>query len=353
LTISELDRHVEHILVHSGQNYDFELNEVFFSDLGIRRPNYFLDAAGGNAARTIGRVIERFDEVLAKEAPDAVLVLGDTNSCLAVIAAKRRQIPIFHMEAGNRCFDARVPEETNRRIVDHVSDINLPYTEHARRYLLSEGLRPDTVIRTGSPMREVLKRFDERIRLSDARMRHGLEQEKYFVVSAHREENVDDPARLKLLLDSLTLLADEHKLPLIFSTHPRTRERLNALSLAKHDLIWFIKPLGFIDYVALQREAFCVLSDSGTLTEESAILGFPAVMIREAHERPEGMDEAVVVMSGLRPKSVAEAVRIVRSQQRDRFRAPVDYDADNVSAKIVRLILSYTAFVNRTTWYRL
>ena len=352
LTIEELDRRVQHVLVHSGQNYDFELNEVFFRDLGIRKPDYFLDAAGGTAARTIALVIERFDAVLEKEKPDAMLVLGDTNSCLGVIPAKRRRIPIFHMEAGNRCFDARVPEELNRRIVDHVSDINLPYTEHARRYLLAEGIRPDTVIKTGSPMREILERFGDRIRASDALKRHGVKREAYFVASAHREENVDDPERLRMLLEGLAAVAEEHKYPLLFSTHPRTRERIEALPPVKSDHVQFLKPLGFFDYIALQREAFCVISDSGTLTEEAAILRFPAVMIRDAHERPEGMDEGTVVMSGLRPDRVREAVRLLRSQARGTFRIPADYEAQDVSKKVVRLILSYTEYVNRTTWFK-
>jgi UDP-N-acetylglucosamine 2-epimerase (non-hydrolysing) len=353
LVIGELDRQLTHVLVHSGQNYDYELSEVFLRDLGIRKPDHFLNAAGASPAITIARVIERFDSVLAAEQPDAVLVLGDTNSCLGVIAAKRRRIPIFHMEAGNRCFDERVPEEVNRRIVDHVSDINLPYTEHARRYLLAEGLRPDTVIKTGSPMREILTRFGERIRACDARARHGLESERYFLVSAHREENVDDPRRLQMLIEALAGLAGEYGLPLVFSTHPRTRERLKAISAENRQHVRFIKPLPFIDYVALQREAFCVLSDSGTLTEEAGILGFPAVMLRDAHERPEGMDEGTVVMSGLRPDRVAEAVRLVRSQGRAGLRTPADYEADNVSVKVVRLILSYTDYVRRTVWYQL
>jgi UDP-N-acetylglucosamine 2-epimerase (non-hydrolysing) len=351
LTIGELDRHVKQVLVHSGQNYDFELNEVFFRDLGIRKPDYFLEAAGGSAAITIARVIERFDAVLATEQPDALLLLGDTNSCLGVIAAKRRRVPIFHMEAGNRCFDERVPEEVNRRIIDHVSDINLPYTEHARRYLLAEGLRPETVIKTGSPMREILERFDDRIRACDARERHDVEAERYFLVSAHREENVDDPQRLQMLVEALAGLAAEYGFPLLFSTHPRTRERLGALPPVKEQRIRFIKPLGFIDYVALQRDAFCVLSDSGTLTEEAAIVGFPAVMIRDAHERPEGMDEGTVVMSGLDARRVANAVRLVRSQDRARLRIPEDYAADNVSIKVVRLILGYTDYVKRTVWH--
>jgi UDP-N-acetylglucosamine 2-epimerase (non-hydrolysing) len=352
LTIAELDRLVEHVLVHSGQNYDYELNEIFFNDLSIRKPDHFLDAGGGTAARTIARVIERFDAVLEQEMPHAVLVLGDTNSCLGVIAAKRRRIPIFHMEAGNRCFDARVPEETNRRIVDHISDINLTYTEHARRYLLAEGIRADTVIKTGSPLQEIFRHYQARIHASDARDRLKLDRNGYFLVSAHREENVDDPKRLQLLLQALDVLAKEYKYPIVFSTHPRTANRLNNVALPIGQLVQFIKPLAFTDYVALEREAFCVLSDSGTLTEESAILGFPAVMLREAHERPEGMDEAVVIMSGLQPERVCQAVQVVRSQPRENFRAPTDYQVDNVAGKVVRLILSYTDFVNRTTWYK-
>lgn len=353
LTIAELDRHVDHRLVHSGQNYDFELNEVFFRDLGIRKPNHFLEAAGGNAARTIAKVIERFDDLLIAEPPDAVLVLGDTNSCLGVIPAKRRRIPIFHMEAGNRCFDARVPEEINRKIVDHTSDINLAYTEHARRYLLAEGIRPDTVIVTGSPMREVLSRFADRIAASDVQSRMNLARERYFLVSAHREENVDDPGRLKMLLDALKALAQEHSLPVVFSAHPRTRERLEALPAStKDERIRIVKPLGFHDYISLQQNAFCVVSDSGTLTEEAGILNFPAVMIRDAHERPEGMDETTVVMCGLQPQRIVDAVRLVRAQRGISMRRPAAYDAENVSTKVVRIILSYTDFVNRTTWYK-
>jgi len=314
LTIAELDRHTEHRLVHSGQNYDFELSEVFFRDLGIRKPDHFLRSAGASAAQTIANVISRFDEVLAVENPDAVLVLGDTNSCLGVIAAKRRHVPIFHMEAGNRCFDARVPEEINRRIVDHTSDINLPYTEHARRYLIAEGIRPDTVIVTGSPMRELLLRFADRISTSDITNRLGLQRDGYILMSAHREENVDDPARLRMLMETVAALSRTHDVPVLFSAHPRTRERLDALSgLPDNERIRIVKPLGFHDYISLQQQAFCVVSDSGTLTEECAILGFPAVMIRDAHERPEGMDEGTVVMCGLRSERVLDAVQLVRS----------------------------------------
>jgi UDP-N-acetylglucosamine 2-epimerase (non-hydrolysing) len=353
LTIAELDRQFDHKLVHTGQNHDFELNGVFFQDLGIRKPDRFLDAAGGGAARTIARVIERFDGVLAEELPDAVLVLGDTNSCLGVIAAKRRRIPIFHMEAGNRCFDARVPEEVNRKIVDHVSDINLPYTEHARNYLLAEGIPPDMVIKTGSPMREILEHFGNRIKASAIRSQLGLAQDGYFLVSAHREENVDDPARLQMLMTALGALMTKHNPPVLFPVHPRTRERLDALPKSKIDeRLRLVKPLGYFDYVALQRDAYCVVSDSGTLTEESGILGFPAVMIRDAHERPEGMDEGTVVMCGLRTERVLESVRLVRAHKGKRFRTPPAYEADNVSTKVARIILSYTDYVNRKTWYK-
>jgi UDP-N-acetylglucosamine 2-epimerase (non-hydrolysing) len=353
LTIAELDRQVDHRLVHSGQNYDFELNEVFFRDLGIRKPDNFLEAAGGNAAKTIARVIERFDEILSDERPDAMLLLGDTNSCLGVIAAKRRRVPIFHMEAGNRCFDARVPEEINRKIIDHTSDINLAYTEHARRYLLAEGMRPDTVFVTGSPMRQVLEHFAKPIADSDVKSRLKLKSGGYFLVSAHREENVDDPARLKKLLESLEKLSVTHKLPVLFSVHPRTQQRLDAMpDLPRSERIQIVKPLGFHDYVSLQKDAFCVVSDSGTLTEEAAILGFPAVMIRDAHERPEGMDEGTVVMCGIEPGRVLDAVKLVRAQKDRLFRAPRDYDADNVAQKVVRIILSYTDYVNRTVWFK-
>jgi UDP-N-acetylglucosamine 2-epimerase (non-hydrolysing) len=351
LTIAELDRHVAHVLVHTGQNHDFELNEVFFRDLQLRKPDYFLDAAGGGAATTIARVIDRFDEVLAEELPDAVLVLGDTNSCLGVIAAKRRQIPIFHMEAGNRCFDARVPEEVNHKIVDHVSDVNLPYTEHARRFLLAEGLRADLIIKMGSPMREVLQCFDFQINASAILEKLGVLPNEYFIVSAHREENVDDPDRLRLLLQSLRGLVAAYSYPVLFSVHPRTRKRLAALDdIAPVENLRFAEPFGVFDYMALQRNAFCVVSDSGTLTEESAIAGFPAILIRDAHERPEGMDEGILVMSGLRPERVLEAVKLVRSQPHATRRSPVDHEAEDVALKVVRTIHSYTDYVNRLVW---
>ncbi len=352
--ISELDRHVTHILVHTGQNYDYELNGIFFSELGIRKPDYFLDAVGASVAHTIGNVIAKADDVLAKEQPDALLLLGDTNSCLAAIAAKRRKIPIFHMEAGNRCFDLRVPEEINRKIVDHISDINLTYTEHARRYLLAEGLRPETVIKTGSPMKEVLEHHRKQIDDSDVLTRLELRQGEYFVVSAHREENVDNEINFANLLQSLSAIAERYDKPVIVSTHPRTMVRLEEKGMAGLDTrIQFLKPLGFPDYVKLQMNAACVISDSGTITEESSILGFPAVTIRQAHERPEGMDEGTLIMCGLEAESVLNSIEVVTSQCAESskyFRTVGDYDVDNVSHKVLRIILSYTDYVNRTVW---
>jgi len=352
--IAELDRRVTHVLVHTGQNYDYELNQIFFDELGIRKPDHFLDCAGKTAAETIGNVISLSDRVLAKEKPDALLLLGDTNSCLAVIAAKRRKIPVFHMEAGNRCFDERVPEEINRRLIDHASDINLPYTEHARRYLLAEGVRPETVIKTGSPMREVLRHYGPRIQRSRILRALGLAPARYLVVSAHREENVDNPRNLRGLLDSLDAAAKRYGRRIIFSTHPRTHARLAGAPRSHRSAkIEFLKPLGFLDYVKLQTNAWCVLSDSGTLTEESSILGFPAVMIRQAHERPEGMDEAAVIMADLKPARVLEAIDLAVAHHADRkppFRTIADYSADDVSQKVVRIILSYTDYVNRTVW---
>lgn len=352
--IDVLDRHTRHYLVHTGQNYDYELNGIFFRELGIRRPNRFLKAAGRTSAETIGRVIAAADDALAAEKPDALLLLGDTNSCLSVIAAKRRKIPVFHMEAGNRCFDQRVPEEINRKIVDHASDINLTYTEHARRYLLTEGVRPDTVIKTGSPMKEVLDYHMAGIQASDAIERLSLEPRKYFLVSAHREENIDNPANFSDLLASLNAVAVRYRLPVIVSTHPRTRKALNGRKHVRLDRrVRFLKPLGFFDYVKLQLNARCVLSDSGTITEESSILNFPAITLRQAHERPEGMDEGTLVMSGLEPRRVIESIEAVVSQNgalSGKFRIVPDYDVDNVSAKVLRIILSYTDFVNRTVW---
>jgi len=352
--IAELDLHSEQILVHTGQNFDYELNEIFFKQLQVRKPDYFLDAAGRTTAETIGNIIARSDEVFAKEKPDAMLLLGDTNSALSVIAAKRRKIPIFHMEAGNRCFDQRVPEEINRKIIDHTSDINLVFSDHARRYLIAEGIRPETIIKTGSPMREVLNHYLPAIEQSTILDDLQIEQGNYFLVSAHREENVDSEQNLSDLLASMDALAGKYGLPLIISTHPRTRKRLDERGIsAGNPLMRFLKPLGFLDYVKLQMNARCTMSDSGTITEESSILGFPAVTIRQAHERPEGMDEATLIMCGLKPERVLESVAIVvaHALQRERpFKMVPDYEADNVSKKVVRIITSYTDYVNRTVW---
>ena len=352
--IAELDAQVNHVLVHSGQNYDYELNQVFFDDLRIRKPDYFLGAAGDTAAKTIGEVIIKSDEIFDKEKPDALLLYGDTNTCLAVIAAKRRKIPVFHMEAGNRCFDQRVPEELNRKVLDHLSDINMVLTEHARRYLVAEGIRPETIIKTGSHMQEVLAYYMPDILASDVLAREGLEQSKYFVVSVHREENVDTPENLRDLLETLRDLADTYGHPIIVSTHPRTRKRLEALGDAlDHPLIRFVKPFGLLDYIKLQMGAFCVLSDSGTITEEASLLNLPAITLRNAHERPEGMDEGTLIMSGLKAERVADAVRVVTSQHRSDERViPIvkDYEGGPVSKQVVRVVLSYTDYINRTVW---
>jgi UDP-N-acetylglucosamine 2-epimerase (non-hydrolysing) len=350
----ELDRHLEHVFVHSGQNYDFELNEVFFGDLEIRKPDLFLDAVGNNPAETIGNVITKSDKIIAEEKPDAFLILGDTNSCLAAISAKRRKVPIFHMEAGNRCFDQRVPEEINRKIVDHISDINLTYTEHARRYLLAEGLRPETVIKTGSPMKEILSTYGAKIESSSILRQLTLEPRKYFLVSAHREENVDNDHNLKELMYSLAALVHRHDLPIIVSAHPRTRMRLESLNMTPLDSrIHIMKPLGFTDYIKLQMHATCVISDSGTITEEASVLNFPAVTIREAHERPEGMDEGTLIMCGVKADHVLASIDIVTkhfSEQSRVFKLVQDYDTENVSKKVVRIIMSYTDYVNRIIW---
>lgn len=354
--IAELDRQVHHVLVHSGQNYDFELNQVFFDELGIRKPDHFLGAAGETAARTIAEVIARADEVFAIEKPDALLLYGDTNTCLAVIAAKRRKIPVFHMEAGNRCFDQRVPEELNRKVLDHLSDINLVLTEHARRYLIAEGIRPETIIKTGSHMEEVLNHYMPSIQASGVLAQTGLESGKFFVVSAHREENVDTADNLRDLLETLGALADEYRYPVVVSTHPRTRKRMLELGESTdHPLIQFMKPFGLFDYVKLQMSAFCVLSDSGTITEEASLLSLPAVTLRNAHERPEGMDEGTLIMCGLRKDRVLEAVKVVISQHdRERRVFPVikDYQSGPVSKQVVRLVLSYIDYVNHTVWRR-
>jgi UDP-N-acetylglucosamine 2-epimerase (non-hydrolysing) len=354
--INELDQHVKHVLVHTGQNYDYELNEIFFQELGLRKPNYFLNAVGETLAQTIGNVIAKSDEVLAKEQPDAVLFYGDTNSCLAVIAAKRRKIPIFHMEAGNRCFDQRVPEEINRKIVDHTSDINMTHTEHARRYLLAEGIKPETVIKTGSPMKEILAHYQTQINASTALERLQVEPEGYFVVSAHREENIDSEANFKNLLASLNVIASKYGKPVIVSTHPRTRKKLEDTNMINLDTrIHFMKPLGFFDYVKLQMQAFCVISDSGTITEESTILDFPAIMIRQAHERPEGMDEGTLIMCGLSAESVVASIDVVTTQHKRSvrmFKLIQDYDTESVSKKVLRIIMSYTDYINRTVWHK-
>lgn len=354
--IAELDRQVEHVLVHTGQNYDYELNQVFFEDLEIRKPDHFLGAAAETAAKTIAQVISKTDDLLAAVKPEAVLLYGDTNSCLAVISAKRRKIPVFHMEAGNRCFDQRVPEELNRKVLDHLSDINLVLTEHARRYLIAEGIRPETIIKTGSHMREVLDYYMPKIEASDVVRRLGLEEGKFFLVSAHREENVDSPESLADLLDTLGALIEKYGYPVIVSTHPRTRNRLEAIGqLALDPRIQFLKPFGFVDYIRLQQSAFCILSDSGTITEEASLLNLPAVTIRNAHERPEGMDVGTLVMSGLKKDRVLDAVAVVSSQysRTKRAVAPVaDYETVSVSKQIVRVVLSYVDYVNRTVWHK-
>ena len=352
--IAEFDEHTKHILVHTGQNYDYELNQVFFEDLGIRKPDYFLEAVGENAARTIGQVIEKSDAVMDKENPDAVLLYGDTNSCLSVIAAKRRKIPVFHMEAGNRCFDQRVPEELNRKVLDHLSDINLVLTEHARRYLIAEGISPETIIKTGSHMREVLDHYMPKVNRSDVLQRMGLETSRFFVVSAHREENVDSPQNLLDMVETLNALAVQYDVPVIVSTHPRTKKRLDNLKVGEMNRqIRFLKPFGFCDYIKLQMEALCVLSDSGTITEESSLLNLPAVTMRNAHERPEGMDVGTLIMCGLKKERVLDAVRVIVSQHSRTVRvmqAVQDYEAHAVSKQVLRIVLSYVDYVNRTVW---
>ena len=352
--VAEMDKQVDHVLVHSGQNYDYELNQVFFEDLEIRKPDYFLGIATGSPAVTIADVISKADKVFEMEKPDALLLYGDTNTCLAVIPAKRRKIPVFHMEAGNRCFDQRVPEELNRKVVDHLSDINMVLTEHARRYLLAEGIRPETIIKTGSHMPEVLDHYNNAIVSSDVLSQENLKSGEYFLISAHREENVDCPDNLKKLLDTLTGLAESYDFPVIVSCHPRTRKRLEALGTTTiHPLVKFRKPFGFLDYVKLQMFATCVLSDSGTITEEAAILNLPAVTIRNTHERPEGMDEGTLIMSGLGRGEVLDAVRVTLSQHNSNkrtFHLPADYRVASVSKQIVKTVLSYTGYINRTVW---
>ena len=353
--LARLDEHCEHTLVHTGQNYDHGLNQVFFDDLGVRKPDHFLASAGGNAAQTIGNIIIAVDQVLEQVQPQALLVLGDTNSCLAVIPAKRRQIPIFHMEAGNRCFDQRVPEETNRRIVDHTADVNLTYSTIARDYLLREGLPPEFVIKTGSPMFEVLTHYADRIEASDILQRLQLEAQRYFVVSAHREENIEPPRAFARLVEVLNMLAADHGLPVIVSTHPRTRKRIEAMGVRFDPLVRLLDPLGFHDYVKLQTAARVTLSDSGTISEESSILNFPALNLREAHERPEAMEEAAVMLVGLEVERVRQGLAILATQPRGAergLRLVADYAMPNVSEKVVRIIHSYTDVVNRVVWRR-
>lgn len=352
--ITEFDKHTHHILVHTGQNYDYELNQLFFEDLGIRKPDYFLEAVGDNAAQTIARVIEKSDAVMEKEQPHAVMLYGDTNSCLAVIAAKRRKIPVFHMEAGNRCFDQRVPEELNRKVLDHLSDINLVLTEHARRYLIAEGIRPETIIKTGSHMREVLDFYMPKIEKSDVIQRMGLEPNKFFIVSAHREENIDSPENMLNMVETLNTLAEVYNYPVIVSTHPRTKKRLDSMGLGQlNPLIQFLKPFGFCDYIKLQMESLCVVSDSGTISEEGSLLNLPAITIRNAHERPEGMDVGTLIMSGLKKERVLDAVHVIIAQH-DKTKRVMDrvedYEGGPVSKQLLRVVMSYVDYINRTVW---
>ncbi|WP_347353513.1 non-hydrolyzing UDP-N-acetylglucosamine 2-epimerase [Acetoanaerobium noterae] len=350
--INKLDESeaIDHVLVHTGQNYDYELNEVFFNDFNLKKPDYFLNAATGTAVETIGNILVKIDPILEEVKPDAFLVLGDTNSCLCAIAAKRRHIPIFHMEAGNRCFDQRVPEETNRKIVDHTADINLTYSDIAREYLLKEGLPADRVIKTGSPMFEVLNSRKEDIEKSDVLERLGLQAEKYFVVSAHREENISSEKNFMDLVESLNTIAEKFQMPLIISTHPRTRKMIETKGIEFHPLVKTMKPLGFNDYVKLQKYAKAVLSDSGTISEESSVLGFRALNIRQAHERPEAMEEASVMMVGLKKERILQGLEVLETQKKDTLRLVADYSMPNVSEKVLRIILSYTDYVNRVVW---
>lgn len=347
--IKELDKYTEQILVHTGQNYDYELNEVFFKDLGLREPDIYMNAAGDTAAETIGNVIKISDELIKEIKPDAILLYGDTNSCLSVISAKRNKVPIFHMEAGNRCFDERVPEEINRKVVDHLSDINMTLTEHARRYLISEGVKPETIIKVGSSMKEVYKKLDKKIKNSDILEKLDLKEKKYFVLSAHREENIDNPKNFDNLMISINKLAEEYKMPIIFSVHPRTRKKIEEKNIKFNKLVKFMKPLGFIDYNKLQKDAFCVISDSGTITEESSIMNFPAITLRQAHERPEGMDEGTLIMSDLNYEDINLSIKVITNQNK-KMHIVNDYDVNDVSTKVVRIILSYTKYINRTVW---
>jgi len=352
--MKELDKFTQHIIVHTGQNYDYELNEIFFEQLGVRKPDFFLEAMKGTASETIGDIIAKADAVIATEKPDAILVYGDTNSCLSVIPAKKRKVPIFHMEAGNRCFDQRVPEEVNRKIVDHLSDINMPLSEQARDYLIAEGIRPETIVKTGSSMLEVLNANMDKILASDILEKEGLEPKQYIVMSVHREENVDSEGNFSDLLESIDEMSNVYQMPIIISTHPRTRKKLEAMNYAStNPLVRFSKPYGFHEYNKLQMEAFCVISDSGTIAEEGSLLNIPAITIRQAHERPEGMDEGTLIMSGLKKERVLQAIEVVTKQHDTNHRlmkVVADYDVDNVSKKVVRIILSYTDYINRTVW---
>jgi len=355
--IKELDKHVNHVLVHTGQNYDYELNEIFFEQLGVRRPDFFLEAVKGAVSETIGDIIAKADKVIVDEQPDAILVYGDTNSCLSVIPAKKRKVPIFHMEAGNRCFDQRVPEEINRKIVDHLSDINMPLSEQARDCLIAEGIRPETIIKTGSSMLEVLNVNMGKIQASDILEKEELEPQKYMLMSIHREENVDSERNFTDLLESIDKISEVYAMPIIISTHPRTRKKLENMGYENQNpLIRFSKPYGFHEYNKLQMDAFCVISDSGTIAEEGSLLNLPAITIRQAHERPEGMDEGTLIMSGLNKDRIIEAIDVV-TKQHDKNKRPMkvvaDYDVDNVSKKVLRIILSYTDYINRTVWKKL
>lgn len=349
--IKELDKYTDHILVHTGQNYDYELNQVFFEDLDLREPDVYMNAAGENAAETIANVIAKSDKLFKEYKPDAVLLYGDTNSCLAVISAKRNKIPVFHMEAGNRCFDERVPEELNRKVLDHLSDINMTLTEHARRYLIAEGIRPETIIKTGSSMQEVFAMNKDKIAQSNVLERLGLKEKEYFVLSAHREENVDSEKNFINLLNSINKVAEVYKMPIVFSAHPRTRKKIEAMGFKFNDLVKYMKPLGFNDYNKLQQNAFCVISDSGTITEESSLLGFPAITIRQAHERPEGMDEGTLIMSGVEEQGILDAIKVV-TDQNVKMNPVADYQVPHLASKVVRIILSYTDYINRTVWKR-
>jgi UDP-N-acetylglucosamine 2-epimerase len=353
--MAELEKYVDHVLVHTGQNYDYELNEVFFENLHVKKPDYFLNVAGKNVAYTIGSIISKSDDVFESEKPDAVLLYGDTNSCLSVISAKRRKIPVFHFEAGNRCFDQRVPEELNRKVLDHLSDINFPLTEHARKYLISEGIKPETIMKVGSPMKEILDFHSEEIESSKILETLSLNKKKFFIVSCHREENVDSKKNFNDFLDSLNAIAEKYEYPVIVSTHPRTRIRLEKLDRKNlNSKIKFLKPMGFFDYNKMQKYAFCVISDSGTITEESSILNVPAITIRQAHERPEGMDEGVLIMTGLSKERVLQSIDVVVSQsnyKKERLIKLVDdYNVDNFSIKVVRIVISYIDYINRTVW---